>query len=148
MAETGLPLGAVYTGATPQTLEAARKEAESRTDGYVPSAFNPATCSQKGYCQVAKKRVPPGENKEPSPDAIVKGAKSPYWNSNERTGFNMYYEVHGTGDEHVVFLMGLNNSCFGWLNQVEYLAKDPKYSCLVLDNRGYGNSDIPAGRYK
>lgn len=35
-----------------------------------------------------------------------------------------------------------------WLNQVEHIVKNPSYSCLVLDNRGYGNSDIPGGKYK
>jgi hypothetical protein len=148
MAETGLPLGAVYAGATSQSLEEARKIAESQPDGYIPSAFNPATCTRKGYCQVAKTRVPQGKNKDPSPDAVAKGAKSPYWNNHDKSGFNMYYEVHGKGEEHVVFIMGLNNSCFGWLNQVEHLTKDSRYTCLVLDNRGYGNSDIPAGHYR
>lgn len=115
MAETGLPLGAVYTGASPQSLEEARKTAESQPEGYVPTAFNPATCSQKGYCLVAKSRVPVGGNKSPSPDAISKGAKEPYWSVQdaERRGFNIYYEVHGKGENHVVFIMGLNNSCFG-----------------------------------
>lgn len=150
MAETGLPLGAVYTGATVQSLDQARKEAESKPEGYSPTAFNPKTCSQKGYCKVARTRVPVGGNKTPSPDAIAKGAKVPYQgeHGSDKRGFNVYYEVHGTGPNHVVFIMGLNNSCFGWLNQVEHLVKDPSFSCLVLDNRGYGNTDIPSGQYK
>lgn len=149
MAETGLPIGAVYSGATMQTLEQARKQAEARPEGYSPSAFDPATCSQKGYCKVARDRVPVGGNKTPSPDAIAKGAKIPYQDKNDdRRGFNLYYEVHGNGDNHIVFTMGLNNSCFGWLNQIEHLTKDPANSCLVFDNRGYGNSDIPSGPYK
>jgi hypothetical protein len=149
MAETGLPLGAVYSGASQQSLDEARKIAESSEDGYVPTAFNPATCSKKGYCRVAKSRVPAGGNKDPSPDAILKGAKKPYSDASaDKEGFNMYYEVHGKGENHVVFIMGLNNSCFGWLNQVEFLANDPRYSCVVLDNRGYGNSEIPSGSYK
>lgn len=32
--------------------------------------------------------------------------------------------------------------------QVEHFIKDPSYSILVLDNRGYGNSDTPSGLYK
>jgi pimeloyl-ACP methyl ester carboxylesterase len=131
-----------------QTMEQARKEAEKKPDGYTPSAFNPATCAQRGYCKVARGRVPEGGNKTPSPDAIAKGAKIPYTDGGDRQGFNMYYEVHGKGERRVVFVMGLNDSCFGWLNQVEHLAKKKDYSCLVMDNRGYGNSDIPAGRYK
>jgi pimeloyl-ACP methyl ester carboxylesterase len=148
MAETGLPIGAVYTGATIQTIEQARKDAEKKPDGYIPSAFNPATCAQRGYCKVARTRVPEGGNKTPSPDAISKGAKIPYTDGGDKQGFNVYYEVHGKGKRHVVFIMGLNNSCFGWLNQVEHLAEKEDFSCLVMDNRGYGNSDIPGGRYK
>ncbi|UZJ54100.1 hypothetical protein CBS101457_003420 [Exobasidium rhododendri] len=148
MAETGLPLGAVYSGATKLQMDDARKLAETQADGYIPTAFNPATCSRKGYCRVAKDRVPIGGNREPSPDAITKGAKKPYSDPcDDKKGFNVYYEVHGTGDIHIVFIMGLNNSCFGWLHQVEYFAKDSRYSCVVLDNRGYGNSEIPSGSY-
>ena len=43
--------------------------------------------------------------------------------------------------------MGLNNSCFGWSNQVNDFAKRPGYQVLVLDNRGVSNSDSPRGRY-
>jgi hypothetical protein len=114
MAETGLPLGAVYSGATQQDLDEARKISEISQDGYIPTAFNPQTCSKRGYCRVARNRVPVGGNKDPSPDAILKGAKKPYSDKDDdKKGFNLYYEVHGTGDIHVVFLMGLNNSCFG-----------------------------------
>lgn len=145
MAETGLPLGAVYSGATAELLSEARKKAEASADGYIPSAFNPSTCSQKGYCTVARDRVPLGKNKEPTPDAREKGARMP---DPSKPGFELYYEVHGTGPRKVVFVMGLNNSCFGWLNQVEHLAKDPQYSVVVLDNRGYGNTETPSGAYK
>lgn len=148
MAETGLPLGAVYTGATIQDLEQARKVAESRPEGYTPTAFDPATKSQGGYVVVGRNRVPEGKNKPPTPDAVSKGAKAPYEGLDDHRGFRLWYEMHGTGENHVVFIMGLNNSCFGWLNQVEYLTKKGNYSCLVHDNRGYGNSDTPAGHYK
>ena len=107
----------MYSGATVQSMDEARRIAQSRPEGYTPTAFNPATCSQRGYCTVAKSRVPVGGNKDPSPDAVSKGAKKPYADAEDgdRRGFKLYYEVHGTGDIHVVFLMGLNNSCFGWV---------------------------------
>lgn len=44
--------------------------------------------------------------------------------------------------------MGLNNTCFGWCNQVEYFSKLPSYEVLTFDNRGVGNSDSPNGIYK
>ncbi len=71
--------------------------------------------------------------------------------------FGLYYELHGSGPVKVLFIMGLNMSCFGWLPQVEHLVrqKQPgadgkeqdKYQVLVFDQRGYGNSDVPSGRY-
>lgn len=150
MAETGLPLGAVYTGATPALMAEARQTAESSPQGYIPTVFDPSTCSRKGYSTVARDRVPAGKNKAPSEDACAKGAKPPRTTDDEGQpwrGFDMYYEVHGTGKRRVIFIMGLNNSCFGWLNQVEHVAKDPRCSALVFDNRGYGNSEIPAAGY-
>lgn len=152
MAETGLPLGAVYSGATRDALDTFRREAERSPDGYTPSAFNPETRSDVGYCRVGRNRVTVGGNKQPTSDALSKGAKEPYKGSStddkERRGFNIYYEVHGKGDKHIIYIMGLNNSCFGWLNQVEHFARNPNFSSMVLDNRGYGNSDTPAGPYK
>lgn len=61
----------------------------------------------------------------------------------------IYYEQHGTGPEKIVLIMGLNSSSFSWLPQVEYLpkARDGKYSVLVFDNRGVGNSSTPRGPY-
>lgn len=53
------------------------------------------------------------------------------------------HEVHGAGPQKIILIMGLNNSGFGWLGQVEHFARDPRYSVLVLDNRGYGNSETP-----
>lgn len=76
-------------------------------------------------------------------------------------------EQHGTGPEKIIFIMGfvtslirpsltltrtrtlfsLNNSSFGWYRQVEHFANLDKYSLVVFDNRGVGNSDCPSGRY-
>lgn len=72
----------------------------------------------------------------------------------------LYYEIHGAKDapKKVVFVMGLQTSCFGWSvhalvisrseaesrdrnNQVNYLGKLPGYGVLVFDNRGVGNSE-------
>lgn len=123
--EAVLPIGAAYTGATQSDLD---KSKASAGDAYFPTVFNPATVHQKGHAVVAKGRA-----------SVTKGATD---------GFKLYYEVHGTGPVKVIFVMGLNNSCFGWLPQVEHLCKDKQYSCLVFDNRGVSNSEIPAGWYK
>ena len=47
----------------------------------------------------------------------------------------------------VVFIMGLNVSCFSWGSQVRSFG-DGDYTALVFDNRGVGNSGYPKGPYK
>ncbi|PKI84114.1 hypothetical protein MVES1_002076 [Malassezia vespertilionis] len=121
------PNGAAHKAATAESLEKARAESGN---AYLPTVFNPATIVSKGPLRVAKDRVV--------------AAKSP----DGEPGFNLYYEQHGTGPNRIIFLMGLNNSCFGWLSQVEEFGADPNYSVVVMDNRGYGNSDAPSTRYK
>lgn len=124
--EALLPLGAAYTGATQSSLDAEKAKAGAE---YFPTVFNPATVHSKGRAVVAKGRA-----------STTKGGSL--------DGFQLYYEVHGNGPVKVAFVMGLNNSCFGWLPQVEHLAKDPQYSCVVFDNRGVSNSETPTGWYK
>ncbi|SPO30045.1 related to alpha/beta hydrolase [Ustilago trichophora] len=125
--EALLPFGAAYTGATQASLDSAKASAGAE---YFPTVFNPATVHSKGRAVVAKGRA-----------SLTKGSET-------KEGFKLYYEVHGNGPVKVVFVMGLNNSCFGWLPQVEHLARDPQYSCLVFDNRGVSNSETPTGWYK
>ncbi|PVI04039.1 alpha/beta-hydrolase [Periconia macrospinosa] len=59
------------------------------------------------------------------------------------------YEVHGRGDTHVVFIMGLGGMKYAWQRHIKDLAhKQPdRYSLLVFDNRGIGESDKPFFRY-
>ncbi|KAJ1597657.1 hypothetical protein NDA14_007591 [Ustilago hordei] len=124
--EALLPIGAAYSGATQSDLDRAKAQAGEK---YFPTVFNPATVHKKGRAVVGKGRA-----------SLTKNAS--------KDGFELYYEVHGKGPIKVVFVMGLNNSCFGWLPQVEHLCKDERYSCLVYDNRGVSNSETPAGWYK
>jgi len=56
-------------------------------------------------------------------------------------------EQHGRGPEKIVFIMGLNNTSFAWESQVKHFAPLGKYSMVVFDNRGVGNSDSPLGPY-
>ncbi|PWN42283.1 alpha/beta-hydrolase [Ceraceosorus guamensis] len=142
MAEVPVPIGAIYKGGDSASLNALRANEEA-SKMYAPSVFSPHTLSEKGHKRVAKDRVPKGKNKRPTDDAISKGATLP----SQEAGFDVYYEVHGKGPKKIICLMGLNNSCFGWLQQVERFGSDPDYSILVIDNRGYGNSETPAGFY-
>ncbi|KAJ3015216.1 hypothetical protein NUW54_g1103 [Trametes sanguinea] len=90
-----------------------------------PTIFDPATCVRKGLCPVTQIR-----------------------NQDEHLeSHSLYFELHGSGPEKVIFIMGLNSSSAGWLPQVKHFAKKPEYSVLVFDNRGVGNSGTPRGPY-
>lgn len=153
-----LPPGAVYNGAPsnygqthissiistdPSGVPASSNDPSS--DSSPPgdrglTVFSPDTFTKGGLVRVAKDRITKGAVADPSVDAAAKGARPP---DRSQPGFQLWYEVHGDGPVKVIFIMGLNNSAFGWLSQVEHFAKDPRYSLLVLDNRGYGNSETP-----
>ncbi|KAG8738973.1 hypothetical protein FRC10_006305 [Ceratobasidium sp. 414] len=60
---------------------------------------------------------------------------------------SLYFEQHGRGPEKILFIMGLNSSSFSWQHQVEHFGPLDKYSVLVFDNRGVGNSGAPRGPY-
>ncbi|CBY00577.1 similar to alpha/beta hydrolase [Plenodomus lingam JN3] len=62
---------------------------------------------------------------------------------------NIAYEVHGHGDRHLVWIMGLGGMKDAWQRQTKDFAHDQadKYSSLILDNRGIGESDKPIFRY-
>ncbi|RPD65974.1 alpha/beta-hydrolase [Lentinus tigrinus ALCF2SS1-7] len=88
--------------------------------------FNPVTCTGKGLCPVTEINHQGGDPLE---------------------SHSLYYELHGTGPEKVVFIMGLNSTAAAWLPQVDYFGSKPEYSVLVFDNRGVGNSGAPRGPY-
>ena len=52
------------------------------------------------------------------------------------TAVPLPYEIYGTGPIHIVFLTGVGLSRHSWLYQVDYFARKPEYSVLVIDNRG------------
>ena len=116
----------------------------------LPTAFSTLSCLQRGLCPVSE-----------GPE-----------------GHSLYYEVHGSpgpataaaiaGDEvkdqlspkkfenKMVFIMGLNSSCFSWGPQVGWFGggvprmygnEEEEYTALVFDNRGVGNSGYPRGPY-
>ena len=63
--------------------------------------------------------------------------------------FNLSYEVHGHGPHKIVWIMGLGGLKRTWQRQTWDFGHQQaeKYSCLVFDNRGVGESDKPLLRY-
>jgi 3-oxoadipate enol-lactonase len=57
---------------------------------------------------------------------------------------NLYYEVHGEG-QSLVLLHGLGSSTRDWQLQLDDFAQH--YQVVVLDLRGYGQTDHPPGPY-
>ena len=126
----------------------------------LPSAFSTLTCLQRGLCPVSS----------------LRDSQKPEFLESH----SLYYEVHGSpataaaiaphsgGDEvkdnvspkklknKMVFIMGLNSSCFSWGPQVRWFGggvprvagdEEEEYTALVFDNRGVGNSGYPWGPY-
>ncbi|KAJ7286044.1 alpha/beta-hydrolase [Mycena rebaudengoi] len=91
----------------------------------LPSIFDTTTLTRKGLCPVTQIRN--------QVDALE--------------SHSLYFEIHGTGPEKIVFIMGLNSSSFAWLTQVEHFGRMSEYSLLVFDNRGVGHSGVPRGPY-
>jgi hypothetical protein len=124
----------------------------------LPTAFSTLTCLQRGLCPVSS----------------LRGSQGPEF----LEGHSLYYEVHGNpataaaiADDNevkdnvspkkfknkMVFIMGLNSSCFSWSPQVRWFGaglprvtgddEEEEYTVLVFDNRGVGNSGYPRGPY-
>lgn len=65
----------------------------------------------------------------------------PYANTN---GIRMYFEEHGVG-EPLLLIMGITAPGNVWEKHVDFWKK--YFRCIVADNRGVGNSDMPSGPY-
>ncbi|WDK21708.1 glycylpeptide N-tetradecanoyltransferase [Colletotrichum graminicola] len=63
--------------------------------------------------------------------------------------FNIAWEIHGHGPVKIIFVMGLAGLKTSWQRQTKYFGHDhaSRYSVLVYDNRGMGESDVPYCRY-
>ena len=102
----------------------------------LPTGLLQETCLRRGLCPVSVSLYEP-------PTTVF--------------SHSIYYEQHGVpgtdpikGAEHkIVFLMGLNSSCFAWGPQVRYFGGGGGggTTALVFDNRGVGNSEYPRGPY-
>ena len=127
----------------------------------LPPAFSTLTCLQRGLCPVSSLRGSQG--------------------SGFLESHSLYYEVHGSPataaaiathedsneiednvspkklKNKIVFIMGLNLSCYSWGPQVRWFGGgvpraaagegEEEYTALVFDNRGVGNSGYPKGPY-
>lgn len=62
----------------------------------------------------------------------------------QREGTRIYYEERGTGFP-VVLIMGLGATMEAWQPHVTEL--EQHFRCILIDNRGAGKSDKPAGEY-
>ena len=63
--------------------------------------------------------------------------------------FKLAYELHGHGPKKVLWIMGLGGILKTWQRQTKDFGhtEADKYTCLVFDNRGMGQSDKPILRY-
>lgn len=53
-------------------------------------------------------------------------------------GIELYYEVHGSGSDVIVFAHGKGGNHMSWWQQIPYFSK--KYRCITFDHRSYGMS--------
>ncbi|TID06383.1 putative aminoacrylate hydrolase RutD [Colletotrichum higginsianum] len=62
---------------------------------------------------------------------------------------NIAWEIHGHGPSKIIFIMGLAGLKTSWQRQTKHFGHDnaARYSVLILDNRGMGESDVPYVRY-
>ncbi|MDO6437776.1 alpha/beta hydrolase [Cyclobacterium sp. 1_MG-2023] len=59
-------------------------------------------------------------------------------------GINLYYEEHGEGDP-LLLIMGITAPGAVWEKHLNYWKQF--FRCIIVDNRGVGQSDKPAGPY-
>lgn len=58
----------------------------------------------------------------------------------EKEAVTLHYELHGDGEQKVLFIMGFATNRSSWERQVEYFGKQhgDKYQVCIYDNRGMG----------
>lgn len=57
---------------------------------------------------------------------------------------SLYYEVHGSG-QPLLLIEGIGYASWMWFKQVPMLSR--QFQVILFDNRGVGQSDMPAGAY-
>ncbi|KAI8898811.1 Alpha/Beta hydrolase protein [Globomyces pollinis-pini] len=63
--------------------------------------------------------------------------------------YKIHYEIHGNGPKKILFITGLMASMAGWEPIVHHFAdlRGDEYSCLLIENRGFGFSTGNFGRF-
>ncbi|KAI8985282.1 Alpha/Beta hydrolase protein [Pilobolus umbonatus] len=82
-----------------------------------------------------------------SPATLQHSGRVEVGHGRETKPIKLYYEMHGTGPEKVLLVMGFSTPCHAWEYQIKFLSQTGRYTCLIFDNRGTGGSDIPVGLY-
>ena len=127
----------------------------------LPTAFSSLTCLQRGLCPVPSKRDPQLESHsiyyEVHGSPATAAAIAPHASDDEVKVNVSTASGKSESPEKVknkiVFIAGLNASCFYWNSQVRWFAsgvpdeEGEEYTTLVFDNRGVGNSGYPKGPY-
>jgi pimeloyl-ACP methyl ester carboxylesterase len=60
---------------------------------------------------------------------------------------NLYYEVFGDSGPRVFFVMGFGTAFQAWAEQLSFLSESGAFQAVAFDNRGFGRSSSPYGRY-
>ncbi|CAF1573675.1 unnamed protein product [Rotaria sp. Silwood1] len=55
----------------------------------------------------------------------------------------LYYEIHGSGKNKILFIMGLLTDGAAWTFQSEFFSQQSEYQCVTYDNRGIAGSSSP-----
>jgi len=130
----------------------------------IPTAFSAATRLRRGLCPVTALQKPTVSSNSAVEEALE--SHSLYYEQHVPARINTIKDDAAREKEiaklrKVVFIMGLNSSCFGWGAQVRWFsgeknvggtdgqgdAEEGEYTSLVFDNRGVGNSGYPRGPY-
>ncbi|CCG81383.1 putative Alpha/beta hydrolase [Taphrina deformans PYCC 5710] len=53
------------------------------------------------------------------------------------TAIPLPFDMYGTGPIKILFLCGIGLARGSWKYQVDFFARKPEYTCLVIENRGY-----------
>ncbi|KAI8898813.1 Alpha/Beta hydrolase protein [Globomyces pollinis-pini] len=63
--------------------------------------------------------------------------------------YQIYYEIHGNGPTQLLFLSDFMSSIANWVDIVTYFGinNGDEYTCLVIENKGFGLSSGNLGRY-